>query len=151
MSSIERFPLFGGSKVQFGARILSFIWSFLYCVLNIQRVLFQRFHCSYSVEENNYMMILVYVPSLPLSSLSFSDHLRQQTVKMTHQLKQQRLTLKSGPPHHLPPLKDETSKPPLKITRKKSSKSSTSVTLKKEEVCVGMQIVVSPAQFQTNH
>ena len=86
-------------------------------------------------------------PHFPLPCSFWSpirDHLRQQTVKMTHQLKHQQLTLKSAgpPPHHLPPLlKDETSKLSQKVSRKKSSKTSTSVALKKEEdVCTGMQL-----------
>lgn len=84
----------------------------------------------------------LYLPrSLSLPLIPTSDHLRQQTVKMTHQLKHQKLTLKSaGPPHHLPPIKDETLKSSQKISRKKSSKSSISVALKKEDVSVGMQL-----------
>ena len=100
------------------------------------------------------MRACTFTPSLPHSlthsSFSFSDHLRQQTVKMTQQLKHQKLTLKSAPPHHLPPLKDDSSKPSQWITRKKSSKSSTSVTLKKEDVCVGMQIILFVSTCNSN-
>ena len=65
-----------------------------------------------------------------------SDHLRQETVKMAQQLKQQKHTLKSSMPHHLPPLDETATKQPQKTIRKKSSQSSTVTICKSQEVHV---------------